>query len=108
MRHFMPIYANAYAYAASLKGAQVPVLRGFGAFSRYYSSTIGVCAERSDIQGLTAGDLVGDCETGNGTGFFNEMQKEPMGHERAARCVAFHAARLHYARYAKTQRSHRT
>jgi hypothetical protein len=45
MRHFMPIYANAYAYAASFKGAQVPVLRGFGAFSRCYSSTIGVCRD---------------------------------------------------------------
>jgi len=33
-----------------------------------------VCAERSDIQGLTAGDLVGDYETRNGTGFFAALQ----------------------------------
>lgn len=41
------------------KGAQPLMLRGFGALYCSYCSTIGVCAERSDIQGLTAGDLVG-------------------------------------------------
>ncbi len=37
------------------KGAQPLMLRGFGALRGPYYSTIGVCAERSDIQGLTGG-----------------------------------------------------
>lgn len=59
MRHSMPIYAHPYADTITEKDAQVPVSWGLGIFSYHYSSTIGVCAERSDIQGLTAGDLVG-------------------------------------------------
>lgn len=67
------------------KGAKVPIYWGLGAFFYSYSSTIGVCAERSDIQGLTAGDLVGDGKTGNGTGFFIQMQAAAVGHVRAVR-----------------------
>ncbi|MER2298401.1 MAG: hypothetical protein ABS956_13030 [Pseudomonas sp.] len=74
IRHSMPIYAHEHADTRKKKGTQALILRGFGAFSYSYYSTIGVCAERSDIQGLTAGDLVGDFQTGNGTGFFKQMQ----------------------------------
>ncbi|WEL56732.1 hypothetical protein PZ739_06065 [Pseudomonas kermanshahensis] len=81
----MRIYAHAHAHTRIKNGAQALILRGFGAIFCSYSNTIGVCAERSDIQGLTAGDLVGDGKTGNGTGFFIQMQAAAVGHVRAVR-----------------------
>lgn len=60
MRHSMPIYAIAHMDGRTKEGTQTLILWGLGAFFWSYCSTIGVCAERSDIQGLTAGDLVGE------------------------------------------------
>ena len=81
----MPVYAHKHPNARMQKGAEALILWGLDAFSSSYRSTIGVCAERSDIQGLTAGDLVGDGKTGNGTGFFIQMQAAAVGHVRAVR-----------------------
>lgn len=96
MRHSMPIYAHPYADTITEKDAQVPVSWGLGIFSYHYSSTIGVCAERSDIQGLTAGGLVANCETRNGTGFLRLLQGVWVGQNFAPRgdCIYLGRAAL--------------
>lgn len=57
---------------------------------------IGVCAERSDIQGLTAGGLVANCETRNGTGFLRLLQGVWVGQNHAPRgdCIYLGRAAL--------------
>lgn len=66
--------------------------RPWSCFKRY-CCIIGVCAERSDIQGLTAGGLVANFETVNGTGFFRWAQVG-WGGQICAGCQALTSARL--------------